>query len=123
METPRVLLLVLFLLLICRSFQYGNFTSSDGLSPVASLTGNAVVIVTLEARQVDQVTLSTQDSSGPGSPTSTALPHSVTSYQQRVVPPAGPSNSSIIDVEASLNNSPIQAEESPPNNVATEVTC
>ena len=38
------------------------------------------------------------------------------------MPPAGPSNSSIIDIEASLNNSPIQAEESPPNNVAIEVT-
>ena len=47
METPGVLLLVLFLLFICRSFQYGNFTSSEGLSPVASLTGSAVVIVTL----------------------------------------------------------------------------
>ncbi|KAF8853318.1 hypothetical protein BDZ45DRAFT_81676 [Acephala macrosclerotiorum] len=115
MGTLGAMLLLLFLLFICGSFQDGNFTSLEAFPSATSLTASAVVAITIEARQVDEVTLLIQHSTSPSCPTGTG-------YEGHTLPSAGPSNSSANHVEPAPNGSQSRAESFSRNNVAIEVT-
>ncbi|KAH7336159.1 hypothetical protein BKA65DRAFT_552822 [Rhexocercosporidium sp. MPI-PUGE-AT-0058] len=105
MDTPVMFIWLLFHLFVFGSLQYGNFSSSTILNPVLAVSAEVTVIITQGVHLPEQVTLSISTSSSLICPTGRLPLNSIGGYQQSITSSNGPSDTSILNCEDSLDNS------------------